>query len=98
MIIINPELNTCKENENNDCSILHNHGREFIELEYSQGPFQNLINNIYLNQIVFENTEVTWLKEHRLRPNLYRVNPEKQVGYILALQVHKRGYKYRKVI
>ena len=98
MIIINPEPNTCKENENNDCSILHNHGREFIELEYSQGPFQNLINNIYLNQIVFENTEVTWLKEHRLRPNLYRVNPEKQVGYILALQVHQRGYKYRKVI
>lgn len=56
------------------------------------------MNNIYLNQIiVLENTEVTWVKEHRLRPNLYGANPEKQVGYILALQVHKIGYKYREV-
>lgn len=34
---------------------------------------------IYLNWIVsFKNTRMTWLKEHRLRPNLHTVISEKQ--------------------
>lgn len=61
------------------CSLLYNGKREWrgragILLETLEEPNEK----IYLNRIVaFENTGVTWLKEHRLSPDLHRVNPEK---------------------